>query len=327
MEETGKLGLGVLRYSENEIVCLVDSQSNGMNSVELTGIDRLVPIVSTTDQALSLGADVLVLGIAPPGGLIPENWFPAIDRAASCGMSIVNGLHQAISGRYPELLPKQFIWDVRTEPRGIGVGTAAARLLSNRRVLMVGTDMSVGKMTAGLEIWKCAKARGINTNFVATGQTGIIITGSGVPLDAIRLDYASGAIESEVCKYPDSDLVIVEGQGSLIHPGSSATLPLMRGSCPTHLVLCHRSGMHTLPRLSWVKVPPLRDYIQLVEGLTSACGVYPEAKVCALALNTSHLTELEARNSIAEHHQELGIPVTDPVRFGATLLLDALLVH
>lgn len=324
-QQTGKLGLGLLRYSENPIVALVDSENAGGDIKSLAAIERDCPIVRTVGEAAALGAEVLILGIAPPGGLIPESWWPALDEAVHLDMSLVNGLHDKLGPRYPDLNPPQFIWDVRTEPSDIGVGTAAARMLPNRRVLMVGTDMSVGKMTAALELTKEGARRGLRSWFVATGQTGMIIAGSGVPLDAVRLDYASGAIEAEVMRHSESDLVFVEGQGSLLHPGSSATLPLMRGSCPTHLVLCHRAGMTHLAKVPWVTVPPLNRVARLFEDVSSALGTFPAAKVVGIALNTSHLTEGEAMTALAEAEEETGLPVCDPVRQGASRLLDAVL--
>lgn len=324
-ERTGKLGLGVLRYSQNPIVCLVDSTRTGFDARTITGVPRDCPIVASVEEASSLGAEVLVLGIAPPGGLIPSDWWPALDRAVGLGLSLVNGLHDKLAPRYPKLSDGQFVWDVRTEPQGLGVGSGAARLMGNKRVLMIGTDMSVGKMTAGLELAKSAREQGVNCAFVATGQTGIIIAGSGIPLDAIRLDYATGAVEREVCKYSSSDLIVIEGQGSLIHPGSSANLPLLRGSCPTHLVLCHRAGMDRLPRLEWILVPRLLELAKLYEDLSEACGIFPRAKVVAVALNTGHLNDDQAAEAVTSVADETGLPVCDPVRSGATELLKAVL--
>ena len=240
-------------------------------------------------------------------------------------LSLIHIFHERLAPRYQGLGPSQFVWDVRVEPEGIGVGGAVARLMDNVRVLTIGTDMSVGKMTAGLEIERNAKARGVKTAFVATGQVGIVITGAGVPLDAVRLDYASGAIETETCKYPESELIVIEGQGSLLHPGSSATLPLLRGSCPTHLVLCHRAGMARLPRIPWIEVPPLRDVVRLFEDVASACGTFGRPKVAGIALNTSHLDGAAASEAEAKVKDETGLPVTDPVRHGAGALVDAIL--
>ncbi len=332
-ERTGKMGLGVLRFSPLEVVCLIDSANAGADSVALTRIDRRVPIVASVEEARALGADVLLLGIAPPGGLVPESWYPVLDRAVELGFSIVNGLHDRLATRYPfvhpnqpgqtRTSPDQFVWDIRVEPPGIGVGYAEARHLKNKRVLFVGTDMSVGKMTAGLVMWQEAKARGIKSEFVATGQIGITITGKGVPLDCIRIDFACGAIEREVMACKDADLVIIEGQGSLLHPGSTSTLPLIRGSQPTHLVMCHRAGMTTLPRLPWVTVPPLNDFIALYQDLAEVCGMYQRPKIAGIALNCGHLeSDDDARRACDEVTAATGLPCSDPVRFGMQTLLD-----
>jgi len=338
-EKTGKMGLGVLRFSQNDIVCLIDSQNTGADSVALTRVDRKVPIVASVDDARALGAEVLLLGIAPPGGLIPESWFPTLDRAVELGFSIVNGLHDRLAPRYllpqpadppnqPEPTrtnPSQFIWDIRTEPPGIGVGYAEARHLANTRVLFVGTDMAVGKMTAGLVMWKEALERGVKAEFVATGQIGITITGRGVPLDCVRIDFACGAIEREVMACKDADLILIEGQGSLVHPGSTSTLPLIRGSQPTHLVLCHRAGMETLPRLPWVRVPPLNDFIKLYQDLAEVCGTYVRPKVAGIALNCAHLSsDAEALDACNVIEEETNLPTTDPVRFGMASILENL---
>jgi uncharacterized NAD-dependent epimerase/dehydratase family protein len=323
-EKTGKMGLGLLRYSERDVVCLIDSVHAGKNSRELTGIDRDAPVVGTLQEAQDLGANVLVLGIAPSGGLIPPTWKPWLDEAVSRGFSIVNGLHDPLSTRYTALRLGQWIWDIRKEPEGLQPGTGAARELTNTRVLMIGTDMSVGKMTAGLEIHKAARRKGVDAAFVATGQIGITIMGRGVPLDAVRLDFAAGAIEKEMLAVAGSDLVIVEGQGSLIHPGSSANLPLIRGSFPTHFVLCHRAGMERLPRLEWVKVPPLREVMGLYEDLAAACGAFHRPSVSCVALNTGHLDDAESAEACRRLEDEVGMPVADPVRDGAERLLATL---
>ena len=323
-ENTGKMGLGCLRYSPFEIVAIVDSETAGKNAQDVTGIPRDVPIVATLEDAVRAGANVLVLGIAPPGGLIPDSWRPVLARAVEVGLSLVNGLHEPLAPQYSSLAQDQFIWDIRQEPKDIGVGSGAARELKNRRVLMIGTDMNIGKMTAGLEIQKLALDQGVNAAFVTTGQIGITITGRGIPLDAIRIDFAAGAVEREVLAAADSDLVIIEGQGSLLHPGSSANLPLLRGSCPTHLVLCHRAGMTHLPRLPWVQVPPLKDVISLYQDLAEAGGNLPRPVAAGIALNTSGLSEPEAEEAIASIVAVTGLPVCDPIRQGPKPLLDSI---
>ena len=324
-EIQGKMGNGVLRYSPNPIACIIDSTKAGQDHRKWTGIDRPCPIVATVGEAVSLGSGVLLLGIAPPGGLIPESWWPPIDEAVGSGLSVINGLHDLVAPRYQQLEAGQWVWDVRMEPEGLGVGSAQAAKLNNKRVLMIGTDMGIGKMTAGLEIYRAALERGIRAEFVATGQIGITVTGRGVPLDAVRLDYASGAIEQEVMAVADADLIIVEGQGALLHPGSSANLPLLRGSMPTHLVLCHKAGMKTLQRASHIAIPPLRDYVSLYEDLSTVYGTFPRAKLVAGALNTFGKEEPEARAFLEEYERELGVPSDDPVRYGADRLLDTII--
>ena len=322
----GKMGFGILRYSPNEVVCVIDSVTAGKNIQDVIGTPRRCPVVATGEEALALGADVLVLGIAPPGGLIPAAWYPVIDRAVEGGLSIINGLHDLLGPRYSDLRAGQWVWDIRIEPTGLKPGTGAAASLPNRRVLLIGTDMAIGKMTAGLEIYREAKERGVKTEFIATGQIGITITGAGVPLDAIRVDFSTGAIEREVMAAKDADLIIVEGQGSLGHPGSTANLPLLRGSMPTHLILCHRAGQTVLTTLPEVPIAPLGDFIRLYEALATACGIFIQPVTVGVALNTAHIeSDVEAREACERIEKELGLPTVDPVRHGTSRLVDALL--
>lgn len=320
----GKMGFGVLRYSPNPICCVIDAEHAGHDIAEFGRSPRSAPIVATLQEAIALGATVLVLGIAPPGGLIPAEWDPALNEAIERGMSIVNGLHDLLQPRFPNLKPGQWIWDVRVEPPGLGTATGKARHLSNQRVLMLGTDMAIGKMTAGLELHRGLLERGVRSEFVATGQIGITVTGAGIPLDAIRVDFAAGAVEREVMRYADAEVVIIEGQGSYLHPASTSPLPLTRGSCPTHIVMCHRAGQSTLRRDPTVSIPPLGDFIRLCEDVAEACGAYARPRTLGIALNTAHLGEADARQAVEATQIEVGLPCTDPVRFGVEALAEAL---
>ncbi|MBR4673207.1 MAG: DUF1611 domain-containing protein [Victivallales bacterium] len=332
MEDTfgktfGKMGYDMLRFSENPIVCIIDSCEAGKKAGDvMPGSPRSeTPIVATVDEAFKLGAKAMLLGSAPSGGLLPDSWYPALDRAVELGMNIINGLHQRLNARYTKLAAGQWIWDIRQEPAGLGIGKGRARELSAKRLLIVGTDMANGKMTTGLLLHKDALARGVKSCFLATGQIGIAICGKGVPLDAIKLDYACGAVEKGVLEYAGADLIVVEGQGSVLHPGSTATLPLLRGSCPTHLILNHRADLKTLRDFPWMKVPPLSEVCDLYERLACACGCLPAAKVVGISLNTSHLSDEEAKAYIAKTEAETGLPTTDPVRYGVEKLTDAVL--
>jgi uncharacterized NAD-dependent epimerase/dehydratase family protein len=325
----GKTGLAMLRYSPADIVAVIDRECAGKSLVELTGIARSVPIVASTAEALPYKPTVLAIGIAILGGELPTDWRQDIRQAIEGGLAIVNGLHTRLNGD-PELTvllkPGQWIWDVREEPANLPVGTGQARHLACLRVLTVGTDMAVGKMSTSLELQRVALQRGLRAKFLATGQAGIMISGSGIPLDAIRVDFAAGAVEQQVLQAGhDSDIVFIEGQGSLCHPASTATLPLLRGSQPTHLILVHRAGQTTIRRQPDVSIPSLRDVVRVYEAVATTGGAFPSARVAAIALNTAHLHPLSAQQAIEQVQVETGLPCTDPVRFGADLLLDAIL--
>ena len=318
----GKMGLGVVRYLQNPIVGIIDTHHAGSNINQQHPIDRDIPIYEKLNQVIDKGAEILLLGIAPSGGKIPNNWLPLIELALVKGLSIINGLHDSLFQRFSHkiLNPNQWIWDVRIPQFIPEIASGQAAKLTNKRLLMIGTDMACGKMTAGLEIYRWAQQNMVDTGFVATGQIGIILMGSGIPLDALKVDHACGAVEQMVMNHQDRSLIVIEGQGSLLHPASTATLPLMRGACPTHMVLCHRADKTTLRHPESIKIPPLKEFITLNESLASMAGTFGKPKVMGVAMNTVKLTEKEAKNQIQYLENELDIPVTDVVRFGAEKL-------
>lgn len=318
-ERNGKMGDGVIRFGRQEVVCVIDSRHHGKTVGDVLPIKSDIPIVATVARAHALGAQVLLLGIAPSGGRLPLEWEPDLKAALLRGMSLVNGLHDRLEDRFASFITDdnhQRIWDIRKDDTHYGIGTARASRLRNKRVLMIGTDMAVGKMTAGLVLNRWLNDHGRSSSFLATGQVGITITGAGIPLDAIKVDQAAGAVEELVMTADLSDVLIIEGQGSLAHPGSTATLPLMRGSCPTHLILCHRAGMAFNEIATEVAIPPLRDFIRLNQEVASIQGSLPRPEALGIALNTSHLSEEDARVAVRNTEEETGLPVTDFVRFG-----------
>lgn len=323
----GKTGLSLLRYSDAPIVVAIDRDCPGQSLPQLTGIQRDVPIVASVKDAIAFNPQVLVIGIAPKGGSLPDDYWHEIKDALVGGMSIVNGLHTPLANS-PELRtllkPGQSIWDVRKEPSNISICTLAAKNLPCRRVLTVGTDMAVGKMSTSLELHRASRLRGMSTKFIATGQTGLMLEGDGVPLDAVRVDFAAGAVEQVVVRYGKNyDILHIEGQGSLLHPSSTATLPLIRGSQPTQMILVHRLGQNEV--VEHVKIPPLTEVIKLYEIVASGAGAFAAVPVVGIALNTSNFDQATAKTAIAQVETETGLPCTDVIRFGGDKLLDAVI--
>jgi len=324
--ENGKMGYGALRYLPNPIVAIIDSENAGQNTKDCLSTDRSVPVVDSLDAAISNGAEVLLLGIANSGGKIPESWFPIISSALSKGLSLINGLHDTLAIKYKDsLADNQWIWDVRVPQFVPKIATGKAMGINNKRILCVGTDMASGKMTTGLELFHWAKENKIKSSFIATGQIGITVTGKGIPLDAYKVDHACGAVEQMVLQESKSDWIFIEGQGSLFHPGSTANLPLMRGSCATHLILCHRANLSNLRYpVEHIKIPNLNKVIELNEALASACGTFSEAKVVGISLNTVKLDSIASKKAIDFWESETNLPVTDVVRYGPEKLAMAI---
>ena len=347
---SGKTGLALLRYRSGPILGVVDPAHAGADLEALTGIRRAVPIVASMAEALPLlGAlgqgpgqggerPVAVVGLAPSGGILPAEMGGDLLLALQAGLNLASGLHSRL-GDDPVLAaacrgPGQWIWDLRQEPPGLSVATALAAGLPCRRLLAVGTDMAVGKMSACLELAAAAQRAGIDARFVGTGQAGILIAGQGVPLDAVRVDYAAGAVEAAVLVAAQgagpASLLLVEGQGSLCHPGSTATLPLLRGSQPTDLLLVHRAGqqwVRTRPGAGAVAIPPLAKVIgayEAVAALGRPAGA-PAPRVRAIALNTASMDLAGAKAALEQCRESTGLVCDDPVRHGGETMLTGLL--
>ncbi|HEY0945104.1 MAG TPA: DUF1611 domain-containing protein [Opitutaceae bacterium] len=327
----GKTGISLLRYRGAEVVAVIDRETAGRSLREVSQLPDVpdLTILGSVKEALATRPTALAIGISPSGGRAKDEWWPELRLAAHSGVSLWNGCHTPLAAD-PEIAAAVrtgvYVWDMRREPPGLGPGSGAARTLPCRRVLFVGTDMNIGKMTAALEFDRAARARGLRSSFVGTGQTGMMISGAGVCLDAVRVDFASGAVEAEVMRHGrQADVVWVEGQGSLLNPASTATLPLLRGSQPTHLILVHKAGLKHLQSLPHIGIPSLRDVVPFYEAMASACGVFAPAPVVGIALNTWGLDDAAARAAIAAAEETTALPVTDAVRYGTEALLDAVL--
>jgi uncharacterized NAD-dependent epimerase/dehydratase family protein len=285
----------------------------------LPDLGRDAPIVGTLDEALTFSPTSILVGLAPPGGRLPEEWMETLKAAADVGIEIVSGLHQRLGPEFPG----KPVWDVRDPPGDIPLFSGEGFGVGPRVALTVGTDSAIGKMTATLEIERAAREAGLSPEFVPTGQTGVIIAGWGVCVDAVVSDFVAGAAEQLVLEAakPSPDLILVEGQGSLGHPAySGVTLGLMHGSCPDCLILCSADPAEEVfrgvPRPSPARVARLYEEV---------AALIKPAPVVAVSLNTRGMEEREAQNLIAAVADETGLPAADPFRGSAKPILEAIL--
>jgi uncharacterized NAD-dependent epimerase/dehydratase family protein len=317
----GKTGRGVLRYRPDDVVALLDSTRAGEQQDGK-------PIVGTVADALAHEPTAALVGVATAGGRFPPEWRELLRQCIAAGLDIENGLHEFIS-EDDELsalaqLHGVALRDLRKAPPGLNVPTGANLTHDATVVLTVGSDCAIGKMTVALELDREARRRGIRSEFVPTGQTGIAIAGWGISVDAVVSDFIAGAAESLVLEGVErgGELLFVEGQGSLLHPMySGVTLGLLHGSAPHAYVLCHQAGSRFVDENERYPIPPLSQVAELYERISL---IPRPARVLAIALNTRDLDEDAARAAVAAAEAETGLPADDPVRFGAAKLVDAL---
>jgi uncharacterized NAD-dependent epimerase/dehydratase family protein len=315
-----KTGHGLLRYGRDEVVCVVDSALAGRSALDVVpSVGRDAPIVGSMEEALALSPTSVLVGVAPAGGRLPEAWMEDLRLAAKGDLEIVGGLHQ----RLVPLFPGARVWDVREPPEDVPLFSGEGLGVESRVALTVGTSSAVGKMTATLELVRAAEEQGVAAEFVATGQTGIVIAGWGICVDAVVSDFVAGAAERLVVTAAQAspDLILVEGQGSIGHPAySGVTAGLLHGSCPDCLVLCCDASdawiMDLTPRLSpaWA--------VRLYEEV--AALVKP-APVVAVSVNTRGLDAEAAEGFVERVAAETGLPAADPVRGSAGPILDAVM--
>lgn len=329
---TSKTANSAIRYFPDRVVGVLDSFHAGRTAQEVIGLGGTIPVLGTLAESLPLGPSALLIGIAPSGGRLPDSWRPLLTEAMDGGLDIVSGLHVYLSDD-PELARHAEnrgvrIRDLRKPPVDLSVSRGLARLVEPLVVLTVGTDCNIGKMTAALELRRALEARGPRVGFAPTGQTGILIEGWGIAVDAVIADFIAGAAERLVLQAADdNDIVLVEGQGSLVHPAySGVTLGLLHGSLPDVMIICHKPS-RACPyggdgAYNWMPLPSVKEMIALCE---SAIRPLRESAVIGIALNTWEMTDEEARAAIATLEAETGLPVTDPVRYDPAPLADAVL--
>ncbi|HEX2081492.1 MAG TPA: DUF1611 domain-containing protein [Longimicrobium sp.] len=328
---TSKTANSAVRFIPDRVVCVLDSTQAGRTVQDVLGFGGAIAVVGTIEEALAMGPTALLVGIAPQGGGLPAEWRPMLRAAIGAGLHVVSGLHLHL-GDDPELAGLAAergvrIHDLRKPPADLPVSQGKARLIDAYSVLTVGTDCNIGKMTAGLRIRDALTARGARVGFAATGQTGILIEGWGIAVDAVVADFIGGAAERLVLRAAEgNDVVLVEGQGSLVHPGySGVTLGLLHGSMPDAMILCHQptrgcpyGGGNAY---AWMPLPSVEEMIRICEG---AIAPLRPSKVIGVSLVTFDMDEAAARDEIARIQDVTGLPTTDPVRFGAEPLADAI---
>lgn len=331
----GKTATGVIRYGKDTVVAVIDSTKAGQDVSQALGasIGTGIPVVRDIHEALLYQPDSLLIGIAPIGGALPEAWRWQLLVAIDAGLDIISGLHFFISDDEELRTAAQkrgvTIWDVRRPPDNNRVAQFIPHRPGSHTVLMVGSDCAVGKMTVALELDREASKRSLNSAFVATGQTGIMISGTGLPVDRIISDFIAGMVEQMVLDFTNEhDWVFVEGQGSLNHPGySPVTLGLIHGSMPEAMIFCHKAGATEIEGYQHCLFPSMNRMIQLNEDTVSWVRPEQPCKVVGLAVMTFGLSEQEARDALKQLEDETGLPATDVLRFGAGILMDALIKH
>lgn len=322
---SSKTAASLIRYKPEETVAVLDSTHAGEKTEDLLEVGQGIPVVATLKEALAFGPTSLVIGIATPGGVLPEDWRAVIHEAIENGLEVVNGLHTFLNEdeafvRHAEQKGVR-LWDVRQPPDDLDVGRHLVHTIPILRALTVGADSSIGKKIAAIEIARAAREAGWDAEFVATGQTGIMISGSGIAVDTVAADYISGAVERLVLERKHRELLVIEGQGTILHPSySGVSLGLLHGAAPQALVLCHQPGRDVMRNLP-VAVPSYEEMIHVHE--TVARPLFP-CRVVAVSLNCIGLSIDDARREVDRAARETGLPATDCVKFGCGPVLEAL---
>lgn len=287
------------------------------------GVDLGLPDM-TPAEAAAEGVGTMVLGVVNVGGFIPEVWLASIVAALEAGLDVASGMHQRLAD-IPIIAEAaarlgRTIHDVRQPKQVFTPGSGAKR--SGKRLLTVGIDCVVGKKYTALAIEKAMRARGMKADFRATGQTGIMIAGHGVAIDAVIADFISGAAEWLSPANGPDHWDVIEGQGSLFHPSyAGVTLGLIHGSQPDAIVVCHEPVRTHLLGLDY-PVPDLRTCIDA--NLAAARLTNPEVRAIGISINTSRMGATEVDQVVKDIEAETGLPCCDPIRHGSSKIVDLL---
>lgn len=320
LDNNAKTAHGLLRYGKDEVVAVVDSTLAGKNVRNvMPDLRRDAPIVGTVEGALEVGPTSMLVGLAPAGGKLPQEWMNSLREVADADIEIVSGLHQRLAPEFPG----KKVWDVREPPEDMPLFSGSGFDVGPKVALTVGTSAAIGKMTATLEVQRAAEEAGVATEFVATGQTGIVIAGWGISVDAVVSDFVAGASEQLVLAAAkrSPEVILVEGQGSLGHPAySGVTLGLMHGSCPDCLILCTDASEERIMGLT-----PRPEPARAARLYEEVAALVKPAPVVAVSVNTKGLSDAEAEEFVAAVSTSTGLPAADPFRGSAAPILEAVL--
>jgi len=285
-------------------------------------VDMGVPDMSVTEAA-EAGVGSLVIGVAPVGGVVPESWWACIEEAARAGLDIVCGLHFKLAD-FPAVVAAAAasgarLIDVRNPPANLPVGTGIKR--SGKRVLMVGTDCAIGKKYSALALHQAMLDAGLNSTFRATGQTGIMIAGEGLPIDAVVADFIAGAAELISPPNEHDHWDVIEGQGSLFHPGyAGVSLGLLHGSQPDAFVVCHDATRRVMSGWEHYALPSVRDAIE--QHVIMGRRTNPDIRCIGISVNTSKLPPDERLDYLSTISEATGLPCIDPMIDGCGAIVE-----
>ncbi len=320
----GKTARNLIYYKPDEVVALFDRNLVGKYAFEFLGVGKDIPIIGNLESAKD--ANTLLIGVATGGGRISESYIEIILQAIKNGWNIISGLHDFVSDI--DILVDEAkisgsnIWDIRKNSFNKVVNRKG---INNNclRIQTVGNDCSLGKMVTSIEINKKLIEKGYKSKFVATGQTGILIEGDGLPIDCIKGDFINGAAEQLVLDNQNNDIMIIEGQGSLIHPRySSVTLGLLHGALPHALIMCYEMGRKNIVGFDNILIPDLQDVINIYENMAN---IMLPCKVIGIAINGRHFTQAEVDKEAERITTKYNLPACDVIKHGADILADAII--
>lgn len=325
-----KTANGAIVYIPDQVAAVIDSTKAGMTAQEILGYGGSIPVVKDLEEGMRHRPTHLLIGIAPTGGRLPDAWRSVITQSLAHGLHILSGLHTILSddAEFSDLALRHGVTLTdyrRIPPEAETVSKGSWRTRSARTILTVGSDCNIGKMTTILEVQKEMLRRGMKADFVATGQTGILIRGRGVAVDSIISDYIAGSIEREIDRSAGEgfEYILVEGQGALTHMGySGVTLGLLHGTMPDAMILCHQPTR--LKDDYGLQLPDLNRLIRLHEDCIS---IFHPTKVVGIGINSVGLTDAESHQAAEAITRQTGLPSVDAFRFGAGVLVDALSRH